>query len=126
MGEVAGRVLIGLLLLMLLGWLGPLVLSIFTGIVNGLAYASARLIRRIFGIRGRWERGATLAMLGVVIGKAVASLLFSVSLLWYALLYPYGAWVFEGAASFAILALFMVWMPAVFFFGLFAAPDSHE
>ena len=118
------RFLIGLVILAVLGGFWMFLFGLLTSVINGIAFFFAKLIRRIFGIHGAWVQGATLALLGVQLFKAVASGLFWISVIWYALFVPRGQFIADGAAMLAGFTLVMLWMPSVFLWGLFSEYDS--
>lgn len=114
------RLLLGIPIFVLVLWLWALLFALCTTVVNGLALGLARLLRRVFGIRGQWDFGTAVARLGVEVGKVAATVCFWVAVLWYAFLYPTGAAVAEVSATLTAAAVLMIWMPSLFLLGLFA------
>lgn len=114
------RLFLGIPIFVLVVWLWAFLFGLFTTVVNGLALGLARLLRRVFGIRGGWDFGTAAAQVGAECGKIAASFCFWVAVLCYAFLYPTAAAVAEGSAALAAAAVLTIWMPSVFLFGLFA------
>jgi hypothetical protein len=119
-GDILLRILIGFLILAFLGWLWTLLFSLFTGLVNGVAYALARGTRRLFGIDGQWDFGLGLSVTLASLAKSGVMTAFWVAVVGYAFLYPTGTTIWEIAAGVAILGTLMAWMPSVFLTALFA------
>ena len=120
MGDVVLRILLGFLILVLLGGLWALLFGLFTGLVNGVAFALARGTRRLFGIDGQWDLGLSVSVNLASLAKSAVTAAFWVAVVGYAFLYPTGATIWEIAAGLAILGTFVAWMPSVFLTALFA------
>jgi len=121
--NILARLLIGIPLLLFLGWLWILVFSVFVAVVNLPALGLARLLRKLFGIDGQWDFGVTASMTISELAKALVTCAFWVSILWYAFIYPYGSAVSEISMATAVGLTLILWMPATFLLGLFRA---HE
>lgn len=119
MGDILLRILLGFVILAFLGWLWTLLFSLFTGLVNGVAYALARGTRRLFGIDGQWDFGIGVSVTVASIAKSGVTAAFWVAVVGYAFLYPTAATIWEIAARVAILGTLMVWMPSIFLTALF-------
>lgn len=115
MGDILLRILLGFVILAL--W--TLLFSLFTWLVNGVAYALARGTRRLFGIDGQWDFGVGVSVTVASIAKSGVTAAFWVAVVGYAFLYPTAATIWEIAARVAILGTLMVWMPSIFLTALF-------
>lgn len=113
------RIIIGFGIFALSSWIGTLLFGVVTGLVNGIAYFLARGMRRLFGIEGTWRFGASVAAAGIGLGKLGVEFCFFVALFLYSFLYPTIGNVAGFFAAATFIALLAVWMPSVFFFGLF-------
>ena len=111
MGDVIIRILIGIPILMLLGWLWTLLFGLFVGLVNGAAFALARGTRRLFGIDGQWDWGVGVSVTLGSFAKTGVTAAFWLAVVGYAFLYPTGATIWETTAAVAILGTLVVWMP---------------
>jgi hypothetical protein len=120
LGDVVLRILLGFLILAFLGTLWRFLFALFTGLVNGVAFALARGTRRLFGIEGQWDFGFSVSVILTSIANTVVTAALWVAVVGYAFLYPTGATIWEIAAGVAILGTLMAWMPSVFLTGLFA------
>ncbi|MFC2015016.1 hypothetical protein ACFLUP_03390 [Chloroflexota bacterium] len=120
MGQVILRILLGLVIFGLISWLATLVFGVFTGIVNGAAYFLARGTRRLFGFDGTWRFGTSVAAAGIGLGKLVAGSCFFITLFLLCIFYPTIGRVAQVFGAITFFAFLAVWMPSVFFLGLFA------
>lgn len=120
MVQVILRILVGLGIFLILGWLATLLFGVFTGLVNSIAYFLARGTRRLFGIEGTWRFGTSVAAAGIGLGKLGVEFCFFVALFLYSFLYPTIGNVAQFFTAATFIAVLAVWMPSVFFFGLFA------
>lgn len=122
--DVVVSVLVGLLLFSLFGWISFFLFNLVTGILNVAALALARGTRRLFGVSAGWAAGASAAALIGEFAKVTAMGLFGLSVFWYFVVLPHGAIVADASAGLAGLVAFVIWMPSMFFFGLFSEEMS--
>lgn len=120
MRDVVLRILIGFPILMFLGLLWMFLFSLFTGLVNGVAFVLARGTRKLFGIDGQWDWGLGASVTLASLAKSGVTAAFWVAVVGYAFLYPTGATIWEIAAGLAVLGTLVAWMPTVFLTALFA------
>jgi len=121
--EVVVRVVIGLLLFPLIYWLASLIFGLVTGIVNVIAYATARGVRRIFGIDGTWINGTAVALGIGSITKTLSSFLLGLSIFVFAAIPPgdrVAGWMLTAAWGLALA----VWMPSLFVGALCSRADD--
>lgn len=93
--------------------------GMFTGLVNAIAYFLARGTRKLFGIQGTWHFGASASTVGIGLGKFGTEFCFFAALFLYCVLYPTIGNIAQFFAVATFIAVLAVWMPSVFFFGLF-------
>jgi hypothetical protein len=122
-GDILIRGLLGLFIFAILGYIWLFVFNVIVLIVNGLALAVARGTRKLFGIKGQWDLGFGASVTVSGLAKGVIGLAFWVSILGYSFVYPAGQDIWNLAAAVAFVGLVTVWMPSVFFLGLFMGED---
>lgn len=122
--DVVVRVLIGIPILFVFGWLWAFIFGLFVTLVNAIAIGLGRLLGKLFGVQGHWGAGLRVAMVTISWAKTGVTLFLWVSILWYAFLYPIAGFVAEVSAQIAAGIALMVWMPAAFLVGLFLGSEQ--
>ena len=123
--DIVFRVLIGLLLFGLLGWISTLLYGLTTAVVVAPGMFMARFLRWVFRVKRGWGTGTAIGALFLSLGKTTSGSMFYLGTFWYFVVAPYGPPIEEWAILVSFLALVFAWMPGAFFAFLFADTTEH-